>query len=110
MLKFSQHLIKMVTKKHNAVLMWYCALYCLFSIGPPEEEMFFDIDAALIKLPDSSFDLDHFVNVICLPNKFGPIDESWNGKMLTITGFGRIKNKVVPRRLQLGQKCMMNIF
>ena len=71
--------------------------------------MFFDMDAALITLPHS-FELDNFVNVICLPNKFGPIDESWNGKMLTITGFGRIKNKVVSKKLQVAKKCMINNF
>ena len=67
------------------------------------------MDAALITLP-KSFNLDHFVNVVCLPNEFGPIDDSWNGKMLTITGFGRIKKKVVSKKLQVAKKCMINNF
>ena len=40
--------------------------------GPYDDEMFFDLDAALITLP-KSFNLDHFVNAVCLPNKFGQI-------------------------------------
>ena len=67
------------------------------------------MDAALITLP-KSFNLDHFVNAVCLPNKFGQIDESWNGKMFTMTGFGQIDNKVLPKKLQLGQKSMKNEF
>ena len=73
------------------------------------KDLLFGMDAALITLPNS-FNLDHFVNVICLPNKFGPIDESWNGKMLTMTGFGRINQSFVPANLHLGQKCMINNF
>ena len=65
----------------------------------------------MITLPiPKSFNLDRFVNVVCLPNKFGQIDDSWNGKMFTITGFGFIDHKVLPKRLQLGKKCMKNQF
>ena len=71
---------------------------------------FFELDAALIKFPESKtfvFDQHLFVNSICLPNKFDNIDESWDGEIFTITGFGEINsNKDKPRKLQLAEESM----
>ena len=112
-LEFSQWLqVNMKNAIMDDVFKSFCLkwqyFYNTFS-GPYDDERFFDLDAALITLP-KSFNLDHFVNAVCLPNKFGLIDESWNGKMFTITGFGQIKDKVLPKKLQLGQKSMINDF
>ena len=53
------------------------------------------------------FGQDLFVNSICLPNKFDSIDESWDGEMFTITGFGEINSeRDIPRKLQRAQKSM----
>ena len=70
--------------------------------------MFFDLDAALITLQSKLFSFDRFVNAVCLPNKFDQIDESWDGEIFTIAGFGRITNKDFPTKLQIGQKSMFN--
>ena len=70
-----------------------------------QDDYFFNLDAALITLP-TSFNLDRFVNPVCLPNKFGPLDDSWNGEMFTITGFGRIKNKDYPTKLHIGETTL----
>ena len=70
--------------------------------------MFFDLDAALITLQSKLFNFDRFVNAVCLPNKFDQIDESWDGEIFTIAGFGRITNKDFPTKLQIGQKSMFN--
>ena len=71
---------------------------------------FFELDAALIKFPEEKtfvFDQHLFVNSICLPNKFDNIDESWDGEIFTITGFGEINsNKDKPRKLQLAEESM----
>ena len=69
-----------------------------------DEELFFDLDASLITLP-KSFNLDKFVNAVCLPNKFGQFDKKWNGQKFTISGFGRISDNPpkYPTKLQLGQ-------
>ena len=69
--------------------------------------MLFDLDAALIELPEK-FNLNpRFVNPVCLPNNFGEIDELWNGKKFTISGWGRINSyNDRPRKLQFAQKSM----
>ena len=68
------------------------------------------MDAALIKFPEAKsfvFDKHSLVTSICLPNKFDKVDDSWDGEMFTITGFGHINsNEDVPKKLQLAQESM----
>ena len=69
--------------------------------------MNFILDAALIELPEK-FNLNpKFVNPVCLPNNFGEIDESWNHKKFTISGWGNVNSKrKFARKLQFAQKSI----
>ena len=75
------------------------------------DDLNFILDAALIELPEK-FNLNpKFVNPVCLPNNFGEIDESWNHKKFTISGWGNVNSKrKFARKLQFAQKSMKKLF
>ena len=62
----------------------------------------------MIKFPESKsfvFDKHFLVTSICLPWQIDNIDESWDGEMFTMTGFGHINSKGdTPKKLQLAQE------
>ena len=104
-------ILSIIASQHEKCHYGWCLSFCLkwqyfynTFPGPHADEMFFDLDAALITLQSKLFTFNRFVNAVCLPNKFDQIDESWDGEIFTIAGFGRITNNDFPTKLQIGQK------